>query len=175
MPRISDILSDPLHVGAMMGSVVTGSVLLQGHSVCGATQSSRTAVTRWWSSLSEPSCTPKTESSCTSCAPEFPVSNGRRRRSECVSQCLLCDSPLSVGVQVCRRPRSSSCTRSPGSAASSLCSISVASASVSWSESTTSRSCRCQRESWRTLKSSLKSSLLTLKNTASVLDFQLLP
>lgn len=123
--------------------------------------------------MSEPSCTPKTESSCTSCAPESPVSSGRRRWSECVSQWLLCDSPLSVGVQVCRRPRSSSCTRSPGSAVSSLCSISVASASVSWSESTTSRSCRCQRESWRTF--SAQSSLLTLKNTASVLDFQLLP
>lgn len=123
--------------------------------------------------MSEPSCTPKTESSCTSCAPEFPVSNGRRRWSECVSQWLLCDSPLSVGVQVCRRPRSSSCTRSPGSAVSSLCSISVASASVSWSESTTSRSCRCQRESWRAL--STQSSLLTLRSTASVLDFQRLP
>lgn len=46
---------------------------LQGRSACGVTRSLRTAATRWWSSLSEPSCTPRTANSSTSSAPEFQV------------------------------------------------------------------------------------------------------
>lgn len=49
------------------------SLDLQGRSACGVTRSLRTAATRWWSSLSEPSCTPRTANSSTSSAPESQV------------------------------------------------------------------------------------------------------
>ncbi|CAB1344986.1 unnamed protein product [Coregonus sp. 'balchen'] len=38
-----------------------------GHSACGVTPSLRTDVILWWSLSSEPSCTPRTENSSTSC------------------------------------------------------------------------------------------------------------
>lgn len=49
------------------------SVPLQGRSACGVTPSLRTVATQWWSSSSEPSCTPRMANSSTSYAPESQV------------------------------------------------------------------------------------------------------
>ncbi|KAM7394710.1 hypothetical protein PAMP_021496 [Pampus punctatissimus] len=65
-----------------------------GRSVCGVTPSLRTAAIRWWSLLSEPSCTPRTANSSTSSAPEFQV---KYRSYICTQPELIkngCELPL---------------------------------------------------------------------------------
>lgn len=77
---------------------------LQGRSACGVTRSLRTAATQWWSSSSEPSCTPRTANSSTSSAPEFQVkyrSYIRMQQIKNVWALLLSAKCLSDGGEKC--------------------------------------------------------------------------
>lgn len=73
---------------------------LQGRSACGAIRSLRTVATRWWSSLSEPSCTPRTANSSISSAPESQV----KYRS------YICTQPWPI-KNGCELPQSEKCLR----------------------------------------------------------------
>lgn len=57
----------------LIAIILIAALLLQALSACGVTPSSRTDATLWWSSSSEPSCTPRMENFSTSCVPESQV------------------------------------------------------------------------------------------------------
>lgn len=79
------------------------SLYLQGRSACGVTRSLRTAATRWWSSSSEPSCTPRTANSSTSSAPESQVKYRSYIRTQPEPIKNGCKLPLKWGVPERRR------------------------------------------------------------------------
>lgn len=87
----------------MLHVIFIYALYFQGRSACGVTRSLRTVATRWWSSSSEPSCTPRTANSSTSSAPESQV----KYRS------FICTHPERI-KNGCELPLSEKCLRGGG-------------------------------------------------------------